>query len=548
MPDSRPHSTSWTGWKTRAATMAFLLLSAAATHGQMVYVQFKDEKVAKKYSKYLTDWQGRRVLVGEAKAGLKLQPQNIQYTGGHEAKNELWVGNPADPSKAPYRTKKGEKVKASGGKTVSFPGEDVKWVGYIDRHLSLEGLALEFKRRQEAIETLEDERDACDKKSKDWLHAHARVVAEIDKTASWLRGMGYGRAAIKLDKEADKQRRTIAKEASEERLRAALDSLEPAEVPEELVEAAQQITGGATVFHGRRTQHLRMYYVEDLPDDVAEAALHLGERILEGFRREFIEPYLDDEFSDPLPDGLIAEFCFVPEDKEAYEKFWSEYYHIGWNEATKERSLEAAGTYTFRNAEYGYLCYFKYNDKRDVEGIVAHHLGHVLADHTYNENRGGDAPAWLSEALSYYLSFGYLGRNSVICFAHDPEAYAERKPEEGEKTVELGMRDYFNGLALQKGPTLDALALKTLAQISDPDFAKAWSLFDWVARTQGKAGQNWLRAMCKAHNNRSTFIQKFREASEEAFGVESGTDVFKVIEEQWREYATQEQLRDHHTR
>jgi hypothetical protein len=102
--------------------------------------------------------------------------------------------------------------------------------------------------------------------------------------------------------------------------------------------------------------------------------------------------------------------------------------------------------------------------------------------------------------------------------------------------VQLGMRDFFNALALEKGAKLDKLALKTTADFDDPDIAKSWSMMDYFAKKTSREGQLFLRAACDKARTPATFINDWRAKGEEIFEIQ-GKDVFAHVDAAWREYA-----------
>jgi hypothetical protein len=147
------------------------------------------------------------------------------------------------------------------------------------------------------------------------------------------------------------------------------------------------------------------------------------------------------------------------------------------------------------------------------------------------------AQEWLGEAVGYYVSFEWLGRNTVTCKAFaKPTIYAHEQKKEGEKAPDTGLRDWYNALALESGPTIDRLAMKTVFEMGDADLAKSWSFFDFVARKCGKQGQLFLRAACTCARNPKTFIPDWRKQSQQIFEL-TGQDVFTALENRWREFA-----------
>ena len=72
--------------------------------------------------------------------------------------------------------------------------------------------------------------------------------------------------------------------------------------------------------------------------------------------------------------------------------------------------------------------------------------------------------------------------------------------------------------------------------MTSADFAKSWSVMDFIAKRLGKNGQEWLRAGCLESKNKKTFLTNWRAVSEALFDVQGG-DVYKVLEGRWRKYA-----------
>jgi hypothetical protein len=102
--------------------------------------------------------------------------------------------------------------------------------------------------------------------------------------------------------------------------------------------------------------------------------------------------------------------------------------------------------------------------------------------------------------------------------------------------MQIGLRDYYNALALERGPPIEKLALKSLFELDDADFAKSWSFFDYLAHKESKNAQLFLRAACNMARNQDTFIKDWRARAEEIFEAH-GKDVFELLETRWREYA-----------
>jgi len=213
----------------------------------------------------------------------------------------------------------------------------------------------------------------------------------------------------------------------------------------------------------------------------------------------------------------------------------TDWYGISWGNNQEQRIAALAGSYR-RKIAPEYLEYWKLADQKDVEAIVAHDLGHVLSNLHWNANRTASTlPEFLSEGLGYEFAIEWLGRNSVTCkeFAPEPK-YADPK---GTKSAMLeGEIESYTRLALERGPSLDALVRKPLSGMADGDLAKSWSFLEYLLVDEGKKGQLFLRQLCDSISESGPSTQKTRAVAEKAFGI-TGDDVFKVLDERWRRRA-----------
>lgn len=511
----------------------------ATAEAQIVAVHFQEAKDASKYKKYLVEHNGEQVLVGEPSRGIVYlaEKHTIQYSP--DGINELFVVDPDHPEIPAYRVEGSRRVETSSKNLLTVPGKKIKGVSMLMQDETLPGLSREYLIRREQIDRFRAERDAVDESTRQWQACHVRLVSAMERLAGWLRSTAFPGAIRKLEKEIERENKQVRGEAIRARGEKALASVHEIETPESLVEIAKEVAGGEFAFHAAESQHLRILYVTKIPDERAKAALALGEEIIEGFRAEFVDPYLDDEYQDYIPDGFIHEWFFVPEDVRWYEEFSHRYYGVSWVQ-NREARLAMSGGGLIGGVPSGFRHFWKTKDDQDLEGIVCHNLGHALAALHYGKGHKNLGQDWLEEALGYYLSFEFLGRNTVTCKAFNVEGtgYVKRQKEkvEGEKTVGEGRRDIYNEVALAEGRPIDQIALKTLYELDDPDLAKSWSFFDFVARKEGKKGQEWLRAAGEFARNRSTFIAKWREAAARILGV-TERDAFKALEDRWREYA-----------
>ncbi|MCB9915160.1 MAG: hypothetical protein H6828_08430 [Planctomycetes bacterium] len=523
-----------------------VLALAPRSHAQVIAVHFKDEKAAGKYKDHLTEYRGELVVIGEPKVGFVYSEQNHNLSYVPNGSNELFVVDPKDPGKFAYFVVDGERVEASKKNKLVIQGAHVKGLTMLMRDQTLPGLSKEYNIRTQQIEEFRADRDRYDKTSREWQARHVRLVTAMERLVGWLESTGFPAAIKSLQKDLAKENKAARDEAIRARGQAALDSVEACEVPETLKSLSQEASGGHDVFHGFQSQHLRIYYCDPITDAEAEAALELGERVIEGFRAEFVDPYLAEDYVDHIPDRRFHEFLFVPDDIPKYEKYTTGFYGVSWRENREQRLAMGGGRTTGGRPEPMFIDFWKMRDN-DLQGIVCHSLGHSLASLHYGGGMSLNQD-WLAEAVGYQVSFEHLGRNNVTCKAFDKEksGYLKRDKQErkeGEKTVGEGRRDVYNQVALSEGRSIDQIALKTLFELEDADLAKSWSFYDYVCRKEGKAGQEWLRAAGECSRNRQTFLQKWREAAASILTVSPG-EAFRSLEERWRSYASTEQSTD----
>jgi hypothetical protein len=365
------------------------------------------------------------------------------------------------------------------------------------------------------------------------------MVSAMETLQRWLASTAFPDAAEQLGKEIEREMKVVRRDALRSRAEEALKSVKTAEVPEKLLALSQELSAGKDEFGVYESRHLRILYIKTLTDEEVRHACETGEQIIEAFRTEFVDPYLDEEYRDLVPDKVFHEFLFVPEDVVSYEKYSAGFYGVSFSQE-RERTLAMSGGNTTDKYGVQFVTYWKRQEQTDLPGILAHRLGHSLAALHYGAGRSNLQLDWLSEALGYYLSFEHFGTNTVTCFAFDKdgERYVKRERErkEGEKTVMAGRRDTYNEVALAEGRPIEQLALRTLTEMDDPDLCKSWSFFDYIARKEGKPGQLWLRSAGRFATDRKTFIAKWREAAAAILGVGAG-DAFDALEKRWRTYA-----------
>lgn len=512
------------------------VLAASAASAQIFAVHFSEERHLRKYAKNLTEVGGEQVVVGEGYENLNWDPATGGLNWNPNMRVKLFVADPGDPTKVPYRyNRDGEREPRRSNYVVDIDPSHIRNVSILIRDDTLSGLAVEYTYRLDQIEALMDERDDHERRGEQWMLVQQRVVAQMERLHSWLANTAFPEAAEDMERDLSKERRELQRAGIDARSQAAFDSIGPVEIPASLAAATEDITRGRIQFKVQESQHLRIVHVDTISDALVSELLLLGEKAIEFYRNEFVDPYVDSDYGDTIPDNIFHEFWLGPDDLSQHEDFLVQYYGLRWNEDRKDEQLATAGARFHGVRGLTTLDYWKYSGGRDLEAIVCHGLGHSLADLHYAGGR--PAPAWLEEGSAYYCSLEFLGRNTVTCLEFRESRYAgPDEGEEGDKEVVQGFRDWLNEMALERGPRIDRLALKTLFEMEDPDLAKSWSFFDFIAREEGREGQEWLRAHCQA-TREEAMINRWRELSEGIWELEPGVDVFRAVDDRWRIYA-----------
>jgi len=527
---------------SRCFTLGMIAIGvgASTSSAQVLAVFLNGEKAAKKFEDRVVLVNGRPAVLGEAKSGITVNGNSISRDP--KVMLELWVADPDDPSVEAYGAdKKGEREAASKKTVLRLDNSHIPEKDYatiVMRNESLPSLSREYGLRQELIASYRADRDEFDRTTTEWAAHHLRVVTAMEGLQTWLSNTLWPKYAERYGKEIAKEAKAHKGAAVRMRHDKALASLQTTEVPARLEELSQELSSGRDRFQVRETQHMRVYFVDALPPASVERALLLGEEAIEGFRTQFVDPYLADDYADNIPDDVFLEFLFVPEDTESYTGYTNGFWGIDWTR-DRERRLESTGGRVDGSKRNKYKSYWKLVGNQDIDGIICHQLGHALAGFHYGPN-GRIEQDWLSEALGYHLSFEFLGRNTVTCKAIEPERSGyvkpDRKASEGEKTVGEGRRDLYNAIALELGRPIEALARKPLYELDDADLAKSWSFYDYLARAEGKPGQLWLRSAGKHAHDEKNFIANWRSDAAKILGVAEG-EAFRAIDARWRAFA-----------
>ncbi len=533
------------------------LLGASGAMAQIVKVGFKDAKAAKRYKKALTPINGEQFLLGEPVEGGGIwieetdHGSTIHYQGG--ADNDLFLLDTRNPSKIPYKINRmGEKEPIRKTSVLSVRGQDIKFLALFQPTETIETLAREYAFRLGRVQKSEDARDKHKRGTKAWFAAHHQLIGAYERTISWLRSCSFTAAAAPLSKTLGREKRQVAKEAITLRSEAARNSVKMMGTTDELQHAVEEIGDDSHVFRVQESQHLRMVYFGRFTDERISDLLRHGEKVIEVFRNQFVDPYVSPDFEDRIPEGVFQEFYFGPSDITYHEPFLAAYYGIHWgNDANGKLNRKSTGS---RSSPNPGLCLdlWRIPEFEDMDGLVTHALGHSLADFHFHGSAVGMQQPWLEEGLGYYLSFELLGRNSVSCSAFDPGTYVRRAKEEGKKDIGLSYRETLNAMAREYAPRIDRLLLKQLYSMENEDLAKSWSFLDYIATDLDRTGQRWLRSCCRLSSNRDTFMAELRTYTEELYGqpeadgspsgYQAGKDVFHFLDKRWLKYAETEQI------
>jgi hypothetical protein len=531
----------------RALLFLFVcLLSLSRAEAQVIAIHFNSDKATKKYKDHLVEYIGEMVVIGEIKSGASYSPE----TGTKYDRNgtlTLFVLDPKKPEVHAYYLVDGEKEEASKKNRLTIPGSQLRGITVVMRDQTLPGLSREYQLKQEELQAYRDARDSFAKASNDWLIAHHRLVTALEKFEGWLASVGFTGVIKGVQKTIKKEKKSVKKAALRERSRLAMESIQACEVPEKLSSISEKEFGGKHVFRALESQHFRMYYLAEgneadfacVSDDEAERSIQLAEKILDGFRSEFIDPYVSEGFKDQLPDGLFATWLLVPNSGKAFDLYGSEL--LGYVRRRGAKEGDSTGTRFWKGDPLSLRSIWRLNGL-DLRGNICHELGHALAECHYGGNSGNMRQAWLEEAVGTQISYQYTGRNNVTCLGiQEKPTYLKRKIDKpGKKVLVVGRRAVYNEMALTQGSPIQSIALKSLYQLNDADLAKGWSFYDFIARKEGRQGQEWLRAAGEFSTNPKSFVEEWRNAGARIFAV-SKSKAFSDVEGRWREYAEGEQ-------
>jgi hypothetical protein len=514
----------------------------SASSAQIYALDFKDPKYTKSYKKNLYDWNGRQVILVEIRGGFESTEGNFVYKP--DARLEFFVADPADPLKLPYILDDGGVKKAVKKQVIGVAAERFGGLRAFMVNESFYTLSVEYQRRLDTLEALKTQRDEADKGSREWFAVHSKFVMTLEGLQMWLQQCGYVKAANKLERDLMKASK-LGEAAKNDRIEVALESIRTVPADDKLKAAAKTVGGANLEFHVQESMHIRMIYHTGISDARVTALMALGEQAIDTFRVGMVDPYVDEEFKERIPDTLFIEYFFSTESRVHQEKMMEEYYGLGWGQGEQRiRALDMTGS--ARRIAKRAMSYWRTDDSTDYEGVVVHRLGHELARLHYDIR--SDEQDWLEEGVGYYLSFNLLNRNNVTCSAFKPPKRLEgtvskggpnssdKKSRSENKTqvVMRGLREVMAGVAFHAGTPMSQLTPKKLFAFENEDMAKSWAFFMYINEATGKEGQVWLRGISKIALQ-DDFQKLLREHTEKCFADIKG-DAVTILEERWKEY------------
>jgi hypothetical protein len=510
------------------ALTSLFLLAPAIARAQVVEVEVRERAAVRGSSQYLLELDGRLVLRGEPV--YRVEPDQDGRIGWSEWGFELFVGDLDEPEDVPYTWKKDERVPRSKARLAEIPAKHLVSIRMVAPYLTLGNLADEVRERRTRIAQLERRRAQAQPGSDAWFDEHYLLLEQHRRLQILLERHGFEPAARKLDPEV----RRLSGEASADprwtRSQEALGSILPREVPARLEEVAARISGGSDRFAVHESRHLRLVHDPRIDVRRARELLTLGEEVIEGFRREFVDPF---ECPDLIPERIFSEFWFGPDDDAKYARYYEEYYGMSWGTPEqKARSLRWYGTYPARGSPPEFLSYCR-APWRDLAGLIAHRIGDQLESiHFEARLRDGYKPGqdWLQEALGLHVSLELFGASTTACVSF--EEVSSSKGTSRARTWNERPVDYFRSLASASALPVDQLVLRNLAELDAQDVAQGLSLMRFLL-ADGARGQDVLHSATRRAREPRTFLSSWREDLRWFYAVEEG-DPLEAMEGLWR--------------
>jgi len=531
---------------TTATLLTWLcLLFSQSASAQIFEIELKDEKTAQKYKKQMVEIDGQLHLYAEIRKGITWS----RSAGGKwdpRVRSEWYLPNPKDPLSLPYKLKDGRVTKAVKKQVLGLSNADLVKIWPVVENGSWSSIARDYQRRLDIIEALEEKRDELPKGEVDWQRVQWEMLSEMEVTVAWLRSLGFGPAADKLEKNVVKQRKVVSLEAAEERLRKATAGIGEASDATELNAMCEKL-GIDEHFRVQNSQHCRIVYRTGITDSAAAAALTMAERAILRFRARFVEPYLADDFVDRIPEKQFIQWHFGPDDLKVHEQLFEEYYGLSWGIRRAERLKMSGSRSSLVDETPRAFYYWRIDQDNQILGQVANNMGVVLASYHYRTNASRIPMDWVEEACGYWVSLEFLGRNLVqnkgFDWGENEDETVSRGPakkgdekQEDDALVAEGERVLYLRLAQDEGRPFNELMRTELFDMERGDVAKAWAMFEFLTTQHPEKAQHFLRLITDTSLLGKEGPAKFRSTAEAMFGVQ-GKDVYRVIDALWADWA-----------
>jgi hypothetical protein len=506
------------------------LVAPTAAAAQIVELELRDEKALHGQDKCALEVDGRWLVRGEPLYAVRPEPDG---TIPWERWNfELFLADLDEPEDVPYTWKNEQREPRSKARFLEARTTEVLAIRMLAPDLTLENLRDEVRAR--AAETAVHERSWKDEKkgTPGWFDALYRLLEHQRRRQLLLEHHGFEPAARELDDEMRKLEALAAADARWTRGQEALASVHTVETPERLSAIATDIAGSRDRFVVQESRHLRLIHERCLDPERARALLRIGEEVVEGFRREFVDPF---EPPDLVPARIFSEFWFGHGPDEDFVRYLEQYYGYSWGTPEeKARALEPIGRYGFRAKPGVFLSMYKHPG-HDLVGLIAHRVGEQLAAIQFEARlRDGYQPhqAWLDEAVGMHLAFELTGARSMYCCSSSQASVS---------AIEVRTRDrserpasYFLSLARSNPRSLEQLLLRDLVELGPADAGMGWSLLRFL-QEDGRRGSAALHAAARLARERATFLAGLREELRGLYGPPADAgDPIADLERRWR--------------
>ncbi len=507
--------------------------------GQVFVAELANPKAREKFAKFLTEVQGERYLVGHVLSGVTFDPATTKTSIPSGTKEIQFLALDSARPELPLLilNKKGKLEAVAKDRILRIAVSDLRPgspVRPILSHQTVVGLREEYLAKRDEILKLRARHEKAAKGSREDLALRRRLISDLASLARYCRSSLFSVAAVKVEEELKKERDLLRTVGERDRLLLSESSLAREPANPDLEKHGQALGRPGIKWEVWQTKHFRIVSADLVPTATIRDALISGERALESWRSRFIDPYIATDAQDPVPEGVIAEWCLVHDDAEFAGK-WFETYYAGKLPTPRDRALSLLGQTDRHLRGIPLVSQWRVTPEFDLEGNVLHILGHALVDILYRKDESLREPAWLREGLSYWLSFDQLARNTVTCVAFEVSEYARAAKAEADKGELRTLRTTFESLARESGPSVDALFRVKVSEMNTGALAKAWSFTDWILQTHPDKASAMFELCAWAGSREGPIdLNKLRPGLGKIFGVDDRDDLYGRLEKDWR--------------